>query len=141
MKHGFGNDRVYIRAVEFADKVVFLERGARGDQGFLAGRLAGTAVTILENITASAGTRGGPDRAGGLEQGRRACLRCIPLLVLMGRNGLIGKLTLAALKAEAEGIAESLAVMISREKKKHWYRYLVPGSRHERQPFGGEELI
>ncbi len=103
----------YDKAVEFANKVLFLTRDLSGEYNFPVKRLGEAALCISLNIAEDAGRLHQVDRQDLFREARTACFKCVPLLTFLKCDGFIGPLTCAALKADVENIEKMLVSLIN----------------------------
>ena len=117
MEFIFERTDAYTRAMEFADKALFLAEGLAERHGILADILRTSAVSIPLCLAEGYGKRPGEERMELFCKARRFCFKCLPLLTFLRRNGSLGRLGCAALRSEVRAISEMLSVLIAGEKK------------------------
>ena len=103
-----GDLEVYRRAVEFADKVLFLTEKTERRNEFLSDLLRRTAVSIPLILAEGCGRSHAEAGRESLAAARGACFKCLPLLFFLKCSGGIGALTCAALEAEVQDISNML---------------------------------
>lgn len=98
----------YQAAVEFADKVLLLTGKIGKESDVVSYFLKTAAVSIPLSLAEGCGRIRDEERRRFFVSARGSCFKCLPLLALLRRSGIIGALTYAALKAEAESISTIL---------------------------------
>jgi len=107
MAFAFEKLQVYQKAIDFADEICSqTEQFSRG-YGFLVDQLNRAALSIAANLAEGNGRFTKADRRNFFGIARGSTQKCVPLLELALRRGLLARDEHAALKADSEEISHA----------------------------------
>jgi four helix bundle protein len=109
----FENLQVYLKAVDFADRIASLTECLPRGYYFLVDQLSRAALSIATNLAGGNGRFTKPDRRNFFTISRGSVQECVPLIEIARRRGFISDTDHFGLKSQLEEMAKMISGLIN----------------------------